>query len=241
MAQLWRRHTNELGVVRNPGLRLLPAMLVGLGTAAALAYFAVGLHPDKKMAEPDVEIRASGTSLHLPDGTVCTIERHGCDLSLAQLPPGRVRVIARPEVLFAVAAPALAVAARHGAEALLDDGTGPVAVHPRFPAQMKEWADINPDAPGFRLRVVLRADGIWIGTVDGKVLGSDPRGPSLLPTATGQDYAGLSRKLASVRRTLKDTEDTCALLPALDTPVGEVVRAATAIHKHFGTVLLAVQ
>jgi hypothetical protein len=37
-----------------------------------------------------------------------------------------------------------------------------------------------------------------------------------------------------------NTEDTCALLPALDTPVGEVVRAATAIHRQFKHVLVAV-
>ena len=241
MASLWRRHTNEIAVPRSPGLRLLPAMLVGVAIAAGLTYFALGVHPSGELAIPEVVIHALGTSLQLPDGTTCSLEHRGCAAVLSRLPRATIRVRAAPDTLFAAAAAALIPAAQNGVDAWLDDGSGPVSLEPHFPSQMKEWADLNPDAPGMRLRVILRADGIWIGTVHGKVLGSDPRGPSLLPTTSGQDYAGMERKLAEVKSTFPDTEEACGLLPSLDTPVGQVVDAARAIHRHFKRVLIAVQ
>jgi hypothetical protein len=240
MARLWRRHTAEIEKVRSPGLRLLPAMLIGVGIAVAFSYFAMGLRPTAALDVPELEVRVEGDELLLPDGTRCTALHHGCDRALAALPRARLRVLAPPEALFAPAAQVLAVAARNHREALLDAGTGPVVVEPASPADMKGWSDLNPDAPGLRLRVILRNDGIWIGSVAGKVLGADPRGPTVTPTPAGQDYAMLDRKLHAVKTNIQDTEDACGLLPALDTPVGDVVHAAVAIHGTFKHVKLAV-
>ncbi|MBS2030919.1 MAG: hypothetical protein JST54_23650 [Deltaproteobacteria bacterium] len=241
MTQLWRRHTSEIEQVRRPGLRLLPAMLVGVGIAGLVAYFGLGLRPAANIAVPEVEIRVEGESLRLPDGTSCAVAKRGCESALAHLPrTQRIRVVAPPEALFALAAPVLTMAARDHREATLEAGTGPVPVEPVLPDDMKGWADLNPDAPGVRLRVIIKNDGIWIGSVAGKVLGADPRGPSLVPTPAGQDYAGLAQKLRSVRTNIQDTEDACGLLPALDTPVGDVVQAVDAIHGTFKHVLLAV-
>jgi hypothetical protein len=148
--------------------------------------------------------------------------------------------VTAPRALFAVATPVLRTAADRNAPALLDDGNGPVEVVPRRPTEMKAWSTLDPDAAGMRMRVIMRSDGFWLAGVAGKVLGSDPRGPTLPPSATGPDFDGLGRRLAAVRREFRDTEDTCALLPSLDTPVADVVRAAAVAHSAFPTVLIAV-
>src|SRR5437879_1752280 len=127
MPRSFRRHSAEIPV-RSPGLRLLPAMLIGVGIAGAVAWFAIGLRPEPPAAVPGFELRVEGDGLVLPDGTRCAVARHGCDRALAALPVARIRVDAPPEALFALAAPALALAARHHLEGTLDAGTGPVPV-----------------------------------------------------------------------------------------------------------------
>lgn len=241
MSLRWRRQTAEIAPVRSPGVGLLPAMLVGVLLAGAIAYFVIGLKPRVARAGlPELQLRIEGERLRLPDDTLCALPRHGCQAALARLPPAVLRIVAPSNAMFALAVPALTLAADGHRPVLLDDGLGPVEVEPMRGGAMKEWASPNEDLAALRMRVILRSDGLWVGTAAGKLLGADPRGPTLLPTAAGQDFAGLARKLLAVRTTLKDSEDACGLLPALDTPMTDVVRAATTIHGSFGRVLLVV-
>ena len=215
-------------------------MLVGVAIAAGITYFALGLRARGAEGPPEIELRLEHDGIRLPDGTVCPVAGNGCAGPLARLPKGRLRIRGTPESLFALAVPALEVAARAHRDALLDDGSGPVAVRPLGRQAMRRWSHLDIDAPGLRLRVVMRADGFWVGSAAGKVLGKDPRGPTLLPGPKGQDFAGLERKLSAVKGTIRETEDSCALLPALDAPLSDVIGASTAIHKDFQKVLLSV-
>jgi hypothetical protein len=241
MTQRWRQQTAEIAPVRSPGMRLLPAMLVGTLLAVAIGYFVIGLKPRAAQPGlPELELHIEGERLRLPDDSTCPLARHGCQAALVRLPPAVLRIVAPSGTPFALAVPALTLAADGHRPVLLDDGMGPVEVEPTRGGAMKEWASPNEDLAALRMRVILRSDGLWVGTAAGKLLGADPRGPTLLPTPSGQDFSGLSRKLRSVRATLKDSEDACGLLPTMDMGLGDVVRAATAIHGSFGHLLLVV-
>lgn len=226
--------------MRNPGLRLLPAMLIGVGIAAAITWFALGLRTRTTAATPELELRLERDGIRLPDGTLCPVAQRGCDAALARLPAARLRIHGPPDAMFALAVPALQVAARAHREVLLDDGSSPVSVEPRQTPELQAWSNLDIDAPGLRLRVIMREDGFWLGSAVGKVLGGDPRGPTILPRASGQDFQGLSRKVKAVKANLPHVEDTVALLPALDLPLSDVVRAAVALHGTFDHVLVAV-
>jgi hypothetical protein len=215
-------------------------MLLAAGAVAAVAYFAMPWHTRKAASLPELVLRVEGESLNLPGGKSCSLPREGCADALASLPQAEVRLVAPAGSPFAVATPVLRHAADHGLPALLDDGKGPVEVTPRRPDALQTWSDLHIDLPGVRLRIILRADGFWLAGANGKVLGADPRGPTLPPLASGQDFDGLDKRLALVKREFKETEDECALLPSLDTPFSDVVQAVAVAHHHFGTVQLAV-
>ena len=238
MAQLWRRHTGEMESVRNPGLRLLPTMLGGVVVVAAVGYF--GLKPGPARTAPDLDVRVEGQRLRLPDGTLCPLVHRGCDAALSSLPVGRLRITAPPTAVFATVAPALTLAAHRRAAAWLHVGADRVEVESYLPAALEAWSDLHGRNTHLRLRVILRADGIWIGSAAGKVLGADPRGPTLLPTPQGPDFVGLERKLRGVELAVSSDEEACGLLPTLDTPTGDVLRAAKVIRRSFKHVVLAV-
>src|SRR4051812_26508648 len=159
MARLWRRQTQEMVIHRSPGLRLLPAMLIGVAFAGGITYFALGLKPKADPRLPELVVRVEGERLRLPDDSLCPVAHHGCDAALQRLPPAELRVVAPPDAMFAYAAPALAVAASAHREALLDDGTGAITVEPMRGAGMKDWAEPNSDLASLRLRVIMKADG----------------------------------------------------------------------------------
>jgi hypothetical protein len=229
-----------VGETHHPEVRVFWRMLLGVAMVAAITYFALGLQPTTSNGLPEVLVRVDGESLRLPNNSTCPLAHDGCATELRALPPAVLRVLGTPNTLFAATTPILQIAADGHRPALLSDGQSPVEVMPQRPSALNDWSHLDPDAPGMRLRIIQRADGFWLANVGGKVLGSDPRGPTLVPTSDGPDFDGLNKKLIAFRAEFKDTEDTCALLPSLDTPLSDVVRAAAVAHAHFKTVLIAV-
>jgi hypothetical protein len=239
MSRLWKSSTREMEVSARPTSPLVP-MLLGMAAVGCVGYFVLGLKSRAPPELPELMLRIEGESLTLPSGATCALPHDGCAEPLGRLPVAIWRLLAPAQASFAVATPVLHAAAERGRSVLLDEGRGPVEVFPTLAPAMKSWSDLNIDAAGMRLRIILRADGFWVSGANGKVLGADPRGPTLPPKADGQDFDGLAHKLELVRREFRDTEDVCAVLPSLDITIGDVIRTVGVAHQTFREVKLAV-
>jgi hypothetical protein len=239
MSQFRKRTTQEFDLGAPSPVRLLGPMLVGVALATG-AYWALGLRTRTAEALPEVVLRVDDDVLHLPDGSTCPLPNSGCATQLQSLPMSEIRIVTHASTSFAQTTPILRMVADRHEPALLDDGNGPVEVVPKRPSELKTWSTLDIDAPGMRLRVIQRSDGFWLAGAAGKILGFDTRGPTLPPLASGPDLEGLTKKLALVRAQFADVEDTCAVLPSLDTSVTDVVHTAVAAHSGFRTVLVAV-
>jgi hypothetical protein len=239
MSQYIKRSTGEFETGTRSPLRTLGPMMLGVGLATG-AYWSLDLRTRTAQTLPELVLHIEDDVLRLPDGSTCPLPNGGCAAQLAALPPSEMRIVTGPRAYYAATTPILHLAADRKEPVLLDDGNGPVEMSPKRPDDLKAWSTLDPDLPGMRLRVILRSDGYWLAGAAGKVLGFDTRGPTLPPLPSGPDLEGLGHKLAAVRSQFNDVEDTCAVLPSLDTPVTDVVRTAVAAHAGFKTILVAV-
>lgn len=236
-SRVWRKERSPWSAVESGPLRTALVLVLAVGGIAGASWWSLGV---TRASEPEVLLRIDREQLLLPNGRSCPLERQGCVNALSQLPAGRIRLTTDGTTPLYVTVPVLQLAAAREVAVLLDDGSGPVRLLPRKADPMQSWAKLDPDAPGVRLRIILRADGLWLAAVGGKVLGPDKHGPTVTRRPEGHDFERLDVMLKAVRKRFPELEHTCALLPSLDTPVRDVVRTASVAGATFDDVMTAV-
>ena len=176
---------------------------------------AAGCH-SKAGENPPTELVVAAEVLKMGDRS-CPLAAGGCDVMLAKFPSGALRLTASGEDLFGVLTPVLGRAAVESRAVTVTDLKDEQEVLPTNTARVSSGPPCDPDAPGVRLRIIVRADGISLpGARSGKVLGADSRGPTLVPTEKGQDLAGGHRKLGTLKkesRSMWRTSARCSPAP----------------------------